>query len=94
MELKHIDSGYYRLSMTQALQISSEHRLPRPGHEIRATLPADTILLHRAAHEGADWTPTQVDYNRRIGWVTRIQCSYHDGEEILSGSLLAFHFDR
>lgn len=97
MQLKHIDTGFYRLTEHQARTLSVDKKLPRPGYMKQATVPADLVLLRAARHPdrrgNVIWEPRPFDAaSVSGGWIMETPCVWHDGEYVESGRVLAIVF--
>lgn len=82
MKLRHIDNSFYRLTAQQAKTLSVEHRLPRPGYQMRADL-IGVELLTRCRLTG-EWKRF-VGPTPRRGWIQKTPLSWHDGETVPRG---------
>ena len=96
-QLKHIDTGFYRLTAAQAKALSIDGELPRDGYEKRAK-PIDELnglvdLLYSPRFvTGPKW----VKRDRPIGpnaqcWIKRTALSWHGGTQVNNGWVWAIH---
>lgn len=92
MEIKHIDSSFYRLTAAQAKALSIEGRLPRIGHEIRADPEKlkNVHLLHRQRGQWVNSTPGMAA-KAHAAWIKRTPVSWHDGATVPNGWTWAVH---
>jgi hypothetical protein len=96
--LKHIDSGFYRLTAPQAKALCVDGKLPRIGYEKRAKAAKElnelaTLFVWNWRASFPEWRerPAGPISERAQTWIKRTRLSHHDGKAVPAGWVWALH---